>query len=132
MNADAPPIAADKAMAGAGIADGSWMANAGCRNDLTGIHLRQSAGHRRSSAFQRLALASLLAAASLAATAQVTQTQPEPPTGVAPKALATAKREMVAAGHPLAVEAGLAMLAKGGSAVDAMIATQLVLGSLYH
>ncbi|MCW5591563.1 MAG: gamma-glutamyltransferase [Burkholderiales bacterium] len=104
------------------------MANAGCRNDLTGIHLRQSAGHRRSSAFQRLALASLLAAASLAATAQVTQTQPEPPTGVAPKALATAKREMVAAGHPLAVEAGLAMLAKGGTAVDAMIATQLVLG----
>ncbi|NJD88850.1 MAG: gamma-glutamyltransferase [Betaproteobacteria bacterium] len=89
---------------------------------------RQSAGHRRSSAFQRLALASLLTAASLAATAQVTQTQPEPPTAVTAKALATAKREMVAAGHPLAVEAGLAMLAKGGSAVDAMIATQLVLG----
>jgi gamma-glutamyltranspeptidase / glutathione hydrolase len=34
---------------------------------------------------------------------------------------------MVAAGHPLAVDAGLAMLARGGSAVDAMIATQLVL-----
>jgi len=34
---------------------------------------------------------------------------------------------MVAAGHPLAAQAGLAMLDRGGSAVDAMIATQLVL-----
>ncbi len=35
---------------------------------------------------------------------------------------------MVAAGHPAAVDAGLAMLARGGSAADAAIATQLVLG----
>jgi gamma-glutamyltranspeptidase/glutathione hydrolase len=34
---------------------------------------------------------------------------------------------MVAAGHPLAAQAGLAMLDRGGSAIDAMIATQLVL-----
>ena len=34
---------------------------------------------------------------------------------------------MVAAANPLAVDAGLRMLDKGGSAVDAMIATQLVL-----
>jgi gamma-glutamyltranspeptidase/glutathione hydrolase len=34
---------------------------------------------------------------------------------------------MVAAGHPLAAEAGLAMLDRGGSAIDAMIAAQLVL-----
>ena len=34
---------------------------------------------------------------------------------------------MVAAAHPLAVEAGIAMLAKGGSAIDAAIATQMVL-----
>ena len=34
---------------------------------------------------------------------------------------------MVAAANPLAVEAGLKMLEKGGSAADAMIATQLVL-----
>ena len=41
--------------------------------------------------------------------------------------LTHAKRHMVAAGHPLAAQAGLAMLDRGGSAVDAMIATQLVL-----
>ena len=35
---------------------------------------------------------------------------------------------MVAAAHPLAVDAGVRMLERGGSAVDAMIATQLVLG----
>ena len=34
---------------------------------------------------------------------------------------------MVAAGHPLAAQAGLAMLDRGGSAIDAMIATKLVL-----
>jgi gamma-glutamyltranspeptidase/glutathione hydrolase len=35
---------------------------------------------------------------------------------------------MVAAAHPLAVDAGYRMLAQGGSAVDAAIAVQLVLG----
>jgi len=34
---------------------------------------------------------------------------------------------MIAAGHPLAVEAGLKILDRGGAAIDAMIATQLVL-----
>jgi gamma-glutamyltranspeptidase/glutathione hydrolase len=37
-------------------------------------------------------------------------------------------REMVAAAHPLAVEAGLAALEKGGSAIDAAVAVQMVLG----
>lgn len=46
---------------------------------------------------------------------------------VAFAALATAKSQMVAAAHPLAVEAGLRMLDQGGNAVDAMVATQLVL-----
>jgi len=40
----------------------------------------------------------------------------------------TAKHFIVAAAHPLAVEAGVQVLAKGGSAVDAAIAVQLVLG----
>ena len=40
----------------------------------------------------------------------------------------TAKRFIVAAAHPLAVGAGVEMLAKGGSALDAAIAVQLVLG----
>jgi len=74
----------------------------------------------------RLAFAAL-AFAPLVAAAQVTQAQPEPATGFTAKALAHAKRYMVAAGHPLAAEAGLAMLDRGGSAIDAMIATQLVL-----
>ena len=39
-----------------------------------------------------------------------------------------AKHYMVAAAHPLAVEAGVEMLARGGSALDAAIAVQMVLG----
>jgi gamma-glutamyltranspeptidase / glutathione hydrolase len=53
--------------------------------------------------------------------------QPEPPSGFTPKPLVKAKRHMVVAAHPLAAEAGLAILRKGGSAVDAAIATQMVL-----
>ncbi|HXU41104.1 MAG TPA: gamma-glutamyltransferase [Burkholderiales bacterium] len=40
----------------------------------------------------------------------------------------TAQRFIVAAAHPLAVEAGVEVLARGGSALDAAIAVQLVLG----
>jgi len=39
-----------------------------------------------------------------------------------------AKSFIVAAAHPLAADAGVEMLAKGGSALDAAIAVQLVLG----
>lgn len=39
-----------------------------------------------------------------------------------------AKEFMVAAANPLAVEAGVAVLARGGSALDAAIAVQMVLG----
>ena len=39
----------------------------------------------------------------------------------------TAKSQMVVAANPLAAEAGYAILAKGGSAIDAMVTTQLVL-----
>lgn len=52
---------------------------------------------------------------------------PEAATGIQPKPLVQAKRHMVVAAHPLAAEAGLAMLRKGGSAVDAGIAVQMVL-----
>jgi gamma-glutamyltranspeptidase/glutathione hydrolase len=52
---------------------------------------------------------------------------PEGESGLAPKPLVTAKKHMVVAAHPLAAEAGLAMLRKGGSAIDAGIATQMVL-----
>mgnify|MGYP001279888103 CR=1 FL=1 len=53
---------------------------------------------------------------------------PEAATGITEKAASTATRHMVAAAHPLAAEAGREMLRKGGSAADAAIATQLVLG----
>jgi gamma-glutamyltranspeptidase/glutathione hydrolase len=53
--------------------------------------------------------------------------QPEGASGFAPKPLAKAKKHMVIAAHPLAAEAGLAILRKGGSAIDAGIATQMVL-----
>jgi gamma-glutamyltranspeptidase/glutathione hydrolase len=45
----------------------------------------------------------------------------------APAAGQRAERRMVAAAHPLAAEAGLAMLRAGGSAADAAVAAQMVL-----
>jgi gamma-glutamyltranspeptidase/glutathione hydrolase len=75
---------------------------------------------------RRLAALSLVAI-SLAAGAQLRPSQPETPSGWNPKQLAHAKKYMVAAAHPLAVEAGLRMLERGGNAIDAMVATQLVL-----
>ncbi len=53
--------------------------------------------------------------------------RPEGSSGFTQKTLAKAKRHMVVAANPLAAEAGLAILRKGGSAVDAAIATQMVL-----
>ncbi|MGV3626709.1 MAG: gamma-glutamyltransferase [Betaproteobacteria bacterium] len=53
--------------------------------------------------------------------------QPEAASGRSEKQLAHAQRHMVAAAHPLAVNAGLQILDAGGNAVDAMIAVQLVL-----
>ncbi len=62
------------------------------------------------------------------AQAQRGQIEPEIGTGRETKTLSTAHRHMVAAAHPLAAEAGLEMLRAGGTATDAAIATQLVLG----
>ena len=75
---------------------------------------------------QRFALASLLAASTVAV-AQSRPSEPEPSSGWAPKRLAHAKHYMVAAAHPLAVDAGVKMLEQGGNAIDAMVAAQLVL-----
>lgn len=52
---------------------------------------------------------------------------PEPPSGYTAKTIRYAQRDMVAAANPLAVQAGVAMLARGGSAIDAAIAAQMVL-----
>ena len=71
-------------------------------------------------------LAVALSAASAAA--QVARPlQREPASERAVQSAAHAKRYMAAAPHPLAVDAGLAMLERGGTAVDAAIAIQLVL-----
>lgn len=53
--------------------------------------------------------------------------QPELPSGWTPKATQYANRDMVAAANPLAVDAGVTILRKGGSAVDAAIAVQMML-----
>ncbi|TAA63484.1 gamma-glutamyltransferase [Shinella sp. JR1-6] len=53
---------------------------------------------------------------------------PERATGLAAAKVVTAKAHLVAAAHPLAAEAGEKVLADGGSAIDAMIAVQTVLG----
>lgn len=52
----------------------------------------------------------------------------ELPSGWTDKQAVTARHWMVAAAHPLAAEAGHRILQRGGSAVDAAIAVQLVLG----
>ena len=53
---------------------------------------------------------------------------PERPSGWTDKAPVTAKHWMVGAANPHAVEAGYRILKRGGNAVDAAIAVQLVLG----
>jgi gamma-glutamyltranspeptidase/glutathione hydrolase len=69
----------------------------------------------------------LLALLPLGAAAQPAPANPEASTGRTAKVLGTATRDMVAAANPLAAEAGRAVLAEGGGAVDAAIAMQLVL-----
>ncbi|MGF6119616.1 gamma-glutamyltranspeptidase/glutathione hydrolase [Janthinobacterium lividum] len=59
--------------------------------------------------------------------AEVPQKAPEIATAYAEKSGWAAQKFMVAAANPLAADAGYQMLKKGGSAIDAAIATQLVL-----
>src|SRR6266704_4770765 len=63
----------------------------------------------------------------LAASGLCAQPAPEPATEIVPKQLVTARRFMVVAAHPLAARAGYDAIRRGGSAVDAAIATELVL-----
>jgi len=73
-------------------------------------------------------LVAVLALTLASANAQIARPlQPEAASGRIEKTLAHARASMIAAAHPLAVEAGLRMLDLGGTAMDAAIATQLVL-----
>jgi gamma-glutamyltranspeptidase/glutathione hydrolase len=79
-------------------------------------------------------LLAILLGGALAALAQAPvlaqdslQRSPEAGTGFTEKAGWAARKYMVAAANPLATEAGYEMLKQGGSAIDAGIATQLVL-----
>jgi gamma-glutamyltranspeptidase/glutathione hydrolase len=55
------------------------------------------------------------------------QPAPEPVSAYATKQAVSAKRYILAAAHPLAVEAGYAVLKHGGSAIDAAVTVQMVL-----
>ena len=80
--------------------------------------------------FKPLALRLALLAALCAgpAFAEVPQKAPEIATAYAEKPGWAAQQFMVAAANPLAVEAGMKVLRQGGSAVDAAVAVQAVLG----
>jgi len=68
-----------------------------------------------------------LGAALLCAAPAAAQPAPEPASGFQPKHAVQAERFLLAAAHPLAVEAGYAVLQRGGAAIDAAVAVQLVL-----
>ena len=53
---------------------------------------------------------------------------PEPSSGYRPKSLVTARTYMVVTANPLASKAGCEIIKRGGSAVDAAVAVQAVLG----
>ncbi len=74
-----------------------------------------------------VALISLSPAHTLTAQQAAPAPQPELPSGWIAKTTQFAERDMVAAANPLATEAGYEILGKGGSAVDAAIAVQMVL-----
>ena len=88
--------------------------------------MRSPKGSRRAALFYLLKAASGPALA-LAAGLALAQPAPEPATGHASKQPVSAKRFLLAAAHPLAVEAGYEVLRRGGAAIDAAIAVQMVL-----
>ncbi|MBL8575986.1 MAG: gamma-glutamyltransferase [Mesorhizobium sp.] len=73
------------------------------------------------------ALAALLAIPAVAQQASDV-TAPEAPSGVEQKAPVHATKHMVVAANPLAAQAGLDVLRKGGNAADALVVVQTVLG----
>ncbi len=74
-----------------------------------------------------IALLVAAAACTLVPIGDAPRSAPEAASGWRSKALVHAPRDMVVAANPLATAAGVAILAQGGSAIDAAIAVQLVL-----
>lgn len=72
----------------------------------------------------------LMAGAMIMAPLAIAQDQPQPEdtTAIAERSSVTAQEFMVASAHPLATEAGYAVLEAGGSAADAAVAVQVMLG----
>ena len=81
----------------------------------------------KASTLALLVSASLIAPASFA-TQTTDNIAPEAATGLTKQNLVEGKDWMIASANPYASEAGAEMLRKGGNAIDAMVATQLVLG----
>ena len=81
---------------------------------------------------QRLAITAVALSLAFPFAAQAQQATdtvaPEAATTAAPKAAVHAERQMVVAANPLAAQAGLDVLRAGGSAADAVVAVQTVLG----
>lgn len=81
----------------------------------------------KASTLALLISASLITPASFAAQS-TDNIAPEAATGLTQQNLVEGKEWMIASANPYASEAGAEILRKGGNAIDAMVATQLVLG----
>ncbi len=84
----------------------------------------------RTTGIWKLAAALLASVFAVAAHAQQASdlVDPEQASGAKPSAGVVAHRQMVVAAHPLAAQAGLDALRAGGSAADALVVVQTVLG----
>jgi len=76
---------------------------------------------------RRGVLAALFLGLALAFSVTARARSPEPPSGWTTKHTVSARHQMVATANPFATDAGQAILDRGGSAVDAAIAVQMVL-----
>jgi gamma-glutamyltranspeptidase / glutathione hydrolase len=91
------------------------------------MHSARGSALRVSGRQRCVALTFAVAALQAAFLAHALTPAPERVSGRTDKAPVTSRHDMVAAANPLAVEAGYRVLRQGGSAVDAVVAVQLVL-----